>query len=96
MSLDKTGTDYLSYSYLESGSDYRSFELADELARVPGAKVPLSRQEEQRVERLVRDHIMISLHEHLSTFPAAISETPAYVRQGRTSTAFRGFKSSFP
>ena len=31
MSLTKTGTDYESYSYLEAGCDYKTFDLADEL-----------------------------------------------------------------
>ncbi len=95
MSLTKRGTPYRSYSYLESGVDYPAFELAAEVGRVAPAPVELDDEQERRVEGLVRDHVMISLHEHLATFPADIHETPAYVREGRTATAFEGLAHSY-
>ena len=48
MGIKKTGTDYVSYSYLEAGSDYKEFDLADELNRVEQYLVPLSSDEEKR------------------------------------------------
>ncbi len=94
MSLQKRGTDYESFSYLTKNRDYRSFPLAREIDRVPAHLVPLNSDEERRVERLVRDHVMISMHEHLGLFPADVSSTPAYVREGRMATAFRGLAAS--
>ncbi len=90
MSLTKQGTTYESFSYLEKGRDYRVFELANEIDRVESHLVPLTSEEEARVQRVVDDNVMISLHEHLGIFPADIHESPAYTHEGRMATAFRG------
>ncbi len=95
MSWKKRGTNYQSYSYLEPGADYVAFDLAPEIDRVAPALIELSDEQERHVESLVRDNVMISLHEHLGTFPADIDQTPAYVREGRTATAFRGLADSY-
>jgi len=87
-------TDYRSFDYLEAGRDYRAFDLADEVRRVEPYRVPLSEEEEERVDALARRHPMISFHEHLGVFPDRIEETPEYVRQGRMATAFRGLAAS--
>lgn len=94
MSLSKRGTRYRSFSYLEPAKDYRVFQLAPQVDRVPATPVELSVEEEARVEQLVRDHIMISLHEHLGVFPADINQSPAYTREGRMATAFEGLARS--
>ncbi len=52
--------------------------------------VPLTDEEEDRVGRLIRDNVLISLHEHLGVFPADIRESPAYTHEGRMATAFEG------
>jgi len=62
---------------------------------VAPAVVPLSEAQERRVEMLVDRCIMISLHEHAGVFPAAIADTPAYVRAGRMATAFEGLARSW-
>ncbi|MCI0432081.1 MAG: dipeptidase, partial [Gemmatimonadetes bacterium] len=90
MVRNRSDDGYRSFSYLEAGTDYRPFELADELDRVPASLVPLSEAEEARVAALVDRCTMVSLHEHLGVFPADIAETPAYVRAGRVATAFQG------
>lgn len=94
MSWSKRGTNYRSFDYLEPGVDYRRFELASEIDRVPAELVPLDDEGERRSERLLRDEILISLHEHLGTFPAAIGETPEYAGEGRVATAFEGLAAS--
>lgn len=94
MSPNKRYAGYRSFEYLEPGKDYRAFDLADEVDRVEPYRVSLAEEEEARVDEIVEEHPMISLHEHLGVFPAAIDETPAYVRQGRMSTAFRGLAES--
>ena len=92
MSLTKRGTDYESFSYLEKGKDYRSFDLAAEVGRVPGYNVQLSGDEEKRVEQLTANNIFISLHEHLGVFPADIRESPDYCHEGRMATAFHALR----
>lgn len=95
MSLTKQGTDYESFSYLEAGRDYEAFELADELHRVEQFLVPLSSEEEIRVEKIVADSLMVSMHDHLGVFPADIRESPRYTHHGRMSTAFKGLAASY-
>ena len=94
MSLRKQGTDYRSWSYLRATQDYHAFDLAPELGRVPGHPVPLSPEQESRVERLLRDGVLISLHEHATTVPAEVRLTPEYTREGRMATAFEGLAAS--
>ena len=82
MRLEKRGTTYESFSYLNAGRDNPAFEIAKEIDRVPPFLVPLAAEEERRAEGIVRDNIMISMHEHPGLIPANVSETPAYIRQG--------------
>ncbi|MDX1495317.1 MAG: membrane dipeptidase, partial [Longimicrobiales bacterium] len=95
MSLTKSYDGYTSFSYLEPGADYRAFDLADQLERVPPYRVPLSDDQEARLERLVGRCLFVSMHEHVGVFPARIEETPEYVRHGRMATAFEGLASSY-
>ncbi len=81
---------YRSFDYLESGSDYRGFEMAPQLDRVPSRSITLDEAGEARVAALIQRAPMISLHEHLGIFPADVRETPDMVRTGRMPTAFQG------
>ncbi len=90
MKLRKAYRGYTSFAYLEPGVDYQPFVLADEHERVAPHLVPLTEAEEKHVERLLKEHVMISLHEHLGVFPDDVDQTPAYVREGRMATGFRG------
>jgi len=94
MGLDKQHDGYVSFSYLEPDVDYARFDLADELNRVPEHRVPLTDEQEERVRALAQRCLFVSMHEHVGVFPARIEETPAYVRHGRMSTAFRGLAAS--
>lgn len=79
---------YRSFDYLSPGVDYRTFELVNELERVEPFLVPISPEEEARVDQLREECIIISLHEHLGVFPDPVERTPEYIREGRTATAF--------
>ena len=81
---------YRSFSYLEPGRDFRTFDLAKEVGRVEPYVVQLDTTGEDRLAALVERIPMISLHEHVGVFPERIEETPAYVREGRMTTAFEG------
>lgn len=94
MSLNKKGTTYESFSYLEAGRDYRRFDLAAEVDRVPGLDIPLSEAEEKRVQRIIETSVLVSLHEHLGVFPDDIRQSPEYTHEGRMATAFRGLAKS--
>lgn len=95
MSLEKTYGGYRSFSYLEAGKDYRAFDLAREIGRVPAHPIPLNDDEEQRVRDLVERCLFVSMHEHLGVFPERIEETPEYARHGRMATAFEGLAASY-
>ncbi len=95
MGLDKKYRGYRSFSYLEAGTDYKSFELADELERVPPYRLLLDDEEEARVRGLARRLPFVSMHEHLGVFPSRIEETPEYARHGRMTTAFEGLSASY-
>jgi membrane dipeptidase len=95
MGANKRYSGYDSFSYLKAGADYRRFELAAEIDRVPPSPVPLSREQEERVRTLVERFLFVSMHEHAGVFPARIEETPEYVRSGRMATAFRGLAASY-
>jgi membrane dipeptidase len=94
MSLTKHGTEYRSFSYLDDQRDYRSFDLARELDRVPSNVVPLNDQEEKRARRILSDNVLVSLHEHIGVFPADIRQSPEYTHEGRMATAFEGLAHS--
>lgn len=85
---------YNSFDYLDPGVDYRAFDFAPQLDRVPASPVSLDEVEAAAVERIVARHPMISLHEHLGMFPADIARTPEMVRTGRMPTAFEGLAAS--
>ena len=91
----KRYTGYRSYSYLEAGTDYKEFALAAELARVPAyAGLELSDGQTERVQRILDENVVISLHEHPSIFPDDIGETIDYNRAGRHRTGYEGLAKS--
>jgi len=94
MGIGKQNSGYRSFQYLRQGVDYRSFPVATETDRVPPFLVRLSAEQEKRAERLARESVMISLHDHLGTFPDPVTDTPAYIREGRMGTAFEGLAQS--
>jgi membrane dipeptidase len=85
---------YRSYQYLEPQRDYRTFELAAELDRVPSAPVPTSADEERRVQRLLAEGPIISLHDHPVVVPERIEELLEYRRRGRDWTGYLGLSRS--
>ena len=87
---------YTAYSYLAAGQDFRSFELAPEFGRVPPwtGLAALTAGQRQRAQRLLRDSLVISLHDHPVRFPLRMEETPEYNRTGRQHTAYAGLAAS--
>jgi membrane dipeptidase len=85
---------YTAYSYLTPGVDFRSFELAPEFGRVPAYAGGLTPEQEERAQRLLRDSLVISLHDHPSRFPLRMEETPEYYRTGRQHAGYAGLAAS--
>lgn len=70
--------------------------MAPEIGRVPEYLIPLSPEEEKRVENLVQETICISLHDHPEIFPDDLSgELFDYDREGRERTAYEGLAHSY-
>jgi membrane dipeptidase len=85
---------YRSFDYLVEREDYRAFTLAPQIGRVEPHVVPLSAEDEVRAERLLRDHVFISLHDHGGIAPVDWSENDAYIREGREWYGYEGLAAS--
>ena len=46
---------YVSFSYLEPGVDYKEFELSPQIGRVEPFVYPLTDEQNERADRLLRD-----------------------------------------
>lgn len=85
---------YRSYGYLTPGADLPVFDLAPEFGRVPPYSAGLDAAQAERAARLLRDNVVISLHDHPVRFPSDMRGTPDYNRTGRQHTAFAGLLAS--
>ncbi|MFI6423687.1 dipeptidase [Promicromonospora sp. NPDC050880] len=86
---------YRAYDYLEPDVDYRAFELAQQVGRVPAyAGLDLTTSETERTARLLEQETVISLHDHLQVFPQDMGDLRGYIRQGRESTGYEGLSRS--
>ncbi len=94
MAGSRRDDNYRSFDYLQEGVDYRSYDLAKELDRVPASVVELTDDQAKRAERLADEFLMISMHDHPNRFPDEIEQTPDYVRDAHVSTAYEGLAHS--
>ena len=85
---------YRSFGYLIPDEDYRPEDLVEDAELFPAHPVSLTPEEEARAERLARELVLVSLHEHLGSFPRDIHRTPDYVREGRVFTPFEALAQS--
>ena len=85
---------YRSFQYLEEGADYRPFRLARDVGRVPAYDIPLSADEQRRVERLMAAHPIVSLHDHTAIAPEDPAELFEQRREGRDFTGYAGLAAS--
>jgi membrane dipeptidase len=85
---------YRSFERLEPGADYKVFELETQIGRVEPFVYPLSPQEEDRAQRLLRDSICVSLHDHCGVAPKDMSQNEAYIREGREWYGYEGLAAS--
>ena len=85
---------YTAYSYLPPGT-LPGMELTPEFGRVPGyAGGRLTAEQSRRSAGLLRDSLVISLHDHPVRFPQDMEQTPAYNRTGRQHAAYAGLRAS--
>lgn len=81
---------YRSFQYLEPGVDYREFKLAREVDRVPSHTVEVSADQENRVQRLLDECLVVSLHDHAFVVPEDPEQIFEYRRAGRDWTGYEG------
>lgn len=85
---------YRSFSYLVHGEDYRMFDLAPQIDRIERYVVPLPAREAARADRLLREDVFVSLHDHGGVAPVDWSENDAYIREGREWYGYEGLAAS--
>ena len=86
--------DYQSYPYLTRGVDYPAIELADPAHRRSRFAPELTATEAARVERLMTDSVVISLHDHPQLLPADMADAYAHLHSRYPHTAFRALRES--
>lgn len=94
MGRNKRYSGYKSFEYLEPKVDYKEFKFVKEIGRVEPYIIPLSKTEEERVEKIIEENILISLHDHPVLFPEDINQAFEYQRAGREFTAYEGLSVS--
>jgi membrane dipeptidase len=85
---------YRSFDYLEPHTDFKVFDLAPELDRVPAYDLGLSAEQSVRVSRLLTEHMAISLHEHPKVLTADVTQLRDYNRTGRNVLGYEGLSRS--
>lgn len=92
--MEKQYDGYRAYRYLEAGEDYEVFELPSGMDRVVSHRVPVTAEQEIRMERLLAEHLVVSLHDHPTFLPRDVSRIYEYRRQGRDVTAYQELSES--
>lgn len=91
----KRYTGYTAYDYLEAGKDYRHFDYAKQINRVPEySGLELSDSQAERTQRLLEQETVISLHDHVQVFPEDMTQLRDHIRQGREPTGYEGLSRS--
>ncbi|MFI6795904.1 dipeptidase [Streptosporangium canum] len=85
---------YRSFDYLEPHADFKVFDLAPEIDRVPAYDLGLSAEQSARVSRLLTEHMAISLHEHPKVLTADVTLLRDYNRTGRNALGYEGLARS--
>jgi membrane dipeptidase len=85
---------YRSWSFLEAGVDYREFELEPQIGRVAPFVLPLTPEQEERAEHLLRECVCISLHDHCGITPVDMAQNDEYIREGREWYGYEGLAAS--
>lgn len=85
---------YTSFDYLEPHTDYRVFDLAPELDRVPAYSLGLDEEQKARVSMILKQEHAISLHEHPKILTANPFELREYNHTGRNAMGYAGLARS--
>lgn len=94
MGIKASYNGYKAYSYIEAGKDYKEYELSD-WNWAGEYLLPLNEDQEERVLKLAKESIIVSLHEHPTFFPKDLSQTMDYNRDGRSVCAYEALSKSY-
>lgn len=84
---------YKAYDYLDE-KDFRRFKLAKVKSQYQYL-IPLTNEREERVQRLRKELIFISLHEHPTYLPENLNDVFEYTREGRDHCAYEELSESY-
>lgn len=90
MGRNKRWNGYTSWSYLEANVDYDFYPLEKQIDRVPKYDFGLSKTQEERVEELIENNLILSLHEHLNVFPEGFPVKQSNISQRRLFKSYEG------
>lgn len=95
MKTEKGYSGYKSFDYLEK-KDFEGYEIAEEIGwgYAEPYVVPLSKPEEERVRGILRDTIVISLHDHLIDLPKDNDQMITLIKKGRAVTGYEALSKS--
>ena len=89
MGRNKIWDGYTSWSYLDAGVDYDEYPQEKQLGRVPRYDFGLSKDQEDRVEKIIEKNIIVDLHEHTHVWPEGY---PAKNTRYMQSRKFKGYE----
>lgn len=84
---------YHSYDYL-GDKNILKFRLANQIGRVPEYLVPLTQIQEDRLDRIINNNPVVSLHDHFKILPENTDQVEDYYATGRICTGFEGVAAS--
>lgn len=87
-------SDYESFPYAARDVDFPSIELSDPAQRRSRYDAGLDAAQAARVQRLLTENIVVSLHDHPQILPADPADTFNYVRTAHEFTAFSQLRRS--
>jgi membrane dipeptidase len=94
MGAKKKYSGYKPYEYLTPGVDYVDFKFREAIKKEWAYKVPLSKNEEERVDEIFEKNIVIDLHEHPVHYPADPTQAILVNREGRDFMAYEALSIS--
>ncbi len=97
MKTPKKYSGYKSFQYLGKGP-FSKYEITEEMGwgNVKPYLVPLTGDQEQRVEAILEQYPFISLHDHVINLPKNPNEMVAAIREIRAETAYDALSKSLP
>ena len=95
MKAKKRYSGYKSFDYLDK-KDFKQFEIAEEIGwgNVETYEVPLTEDEEIRVENILDKNLVISLHDHVISLPKHKNEMITAIKECRAFTAYEALSKS--